>query len=36
MIPEAKEIGGKTSVASPNGAGGSGGRHSEPPPSGGS
>ena len=32
MIPGAKEMGGKVSVASPNGAGGSGGGHSETPP----
>ena len=34
MIPGAKEIGGKVSVASPNGAGGSGGGTLRPPPAG--
>ena len=32
MIPGAKEMGGKVSVASPNGAGGSGGALWDPPP----
>ena len=32
MIPGAKEMGGKVSVASPNGAGGSGGGTLRPPP----